>query len=289
MPGVLLPAIPKQLKGSHPLVLPSVRKGHGWKRDTPKNNKDRRLRMKLGDAINEVVPENPTLDPQFYPRIRDQGNLGSCTGFGMRSCLLYKLLQRNFEKWQSYDISPLYSYFISRMIENSIPYDTGAEIRDVIMGASKYGVSREDFWPYDIAKFARTPPKRAQNNATLHQAVHYYRCDEVGMSGEATVDNILRALAADLPVTYGFACFDNLWEANNTGVVPLPTPRSRLEGGHCVDIYEADTDARVFIGPNSWGPWGHTHAVTREAGYIIMPFSMFTDGHAVDAWAVDHE
>jgi C1A family cysteine protease len=268
-----------------PSRIASVGRHGGWLPDRP-SHKDWRLSELLGHV---AVPENPTLDPETYPTMRDQGRQGSCTGHSFRNALMQRLLTRDREFWEKYDLSPASAYYNARKIEGSIRYDTGAYIRDVMEGAAKAGVAREDHCPYDQDHLTISLTAQAEQSARWHQALHYHRCDDVGASTEATVDNILRALVAGLPVVFGFTCFANLSEADDTGVIPLPGKRDEEDGGHCMCIYSADTTQRMFIGPNSWGTnWGGV-GKDGQRGYFALPFDYFLKGYADDAWAVDHE
>lgn len=271
-------------------VLKSTGKGTGYIPDLPNHAQDLRLAKRLGDAIKAAVPENPTLEPQFFPRIRDQGELGSCVGHGVRSGLMYHLVKRDKKLWSKLDLSPLALYYWARTYIKMERVDSGAYIRDGIKGAANYGGSREDHWPYDVNKFTRTPSKLAQTSGKWHQAVRYYRCDEVGQSPETTINNILRAVSNGLPVVFGFPCYNNLGQADGNGYIPNPDPGSSTEDGHCMCIYGADTGSRVFFGPNSWSEgWGGVAPGAESRGYYFLPFDYFSRGDADDAWAVDHE
>src|SRR4051794_2104422 len=79
--------------------LASVGKGTGYIPDVPNHAQDLRLAHRLGDAVKAAPPENPTLDPRFFPKIRDQDELGSCVGHGVRSGLMYHLVKRDQNLW----------------------------------------------------------------------------------------------------------------------------------------------------------------------------------------------
>jgi C1A family cysteine protease len=269
-----------------PHRLPLGRYG-GWLPDRP-SHKDWRLSNKLGPAPASA-PESVHLDPATYPTIRDQGQQGSCTGHGTRNALAQRLLARDHAFWSRYDLSPAAAYYNARALEGSVREDSGAYIRDVVEGAAKFGVARESDCPYSDSKLVTSLTKAAQISAKWHQALHYYRCDEQGASTETTVTNIIRALADGMPVVFGFTCFSNLGEADADGRIPMPSPRDREDGGHCMCIYEANVSSRLFIGPNSWGTnWGGV-GKDGQRGYFALPFDYFLQGLADDAWAVDHE
>jgi C1A family cysteine protease len=267
--------------------LNSVDRHGGWLPDRP-NVQDWSLEKKLGDAIKAAVPENPFLDPNSYPVIRDQGNQGSCTGHGTRNALMQRLLLRDHKLWTKYDLSPASAYLNGRVLEQAVYEDSGCYIRDVIKGAGDNGVAREDYAPYSDKRLTVSLSKQAKESARWHQAISYYRCDENNASPEQTVDNVIRALGAGMPVIFGFTCFSNLGAAEDTGYIAMPGSRDREEGGHCMTIYEANTSRREFTGPNSWGPWG-AKGRDGQRGYFRLPFDYVLQGLADDFWAVDHE
>ncbi len=259
----------------------------GWLPDKPKIEQDWRISRKLGSAP-QAMPDSPTLNPTFFPEIRDQGNLGSCTGFGCRTALATKFREKHGERllkngpWgKQWDLSPLALYFWARLIENCVDEDSGAYIRDVVDGARRYGAPTENSWSYITTKFKREPNETAKKTAKWHQAdISTYRCDDIGMSGEQTATNVVRALDAGYPVIFGFTCFDNLSEADLSGFIPMPLAKSKDIGGHCMCILKADTRARVFSGHNSWSEdWG-------DKGWFHLPFGYFEKGYADDAWAM---
>lgn len=263
------------------LVLPSTSKGHGWRRDTP-DHRDRPLRARLGDPI--TLPNVVELDPTVLSRvsIRDQGDLGSCTGHGIRGCLVYHMMKRT--DLVDTDLSPLFAYYRGRVAEASVNEDSGCEIRDVVKMAAQDGVALESAWPYRIERFKRNPTATAYKSAQVHQVkVGYYRCGGEAQRPEDVLNDVLRAINAQLPVTGGFACFSNLDRGPRPGVIPLPGPRDRLEGGHAVWFVRADQRERLLKFQNSWSAqWG-------DRGFGYLPFDYILKRLADDFWCIDHE
>src|SRR5215213_4000088 len=282
------------------LILPSNGRAHGWRPDTPNVNA-RRLHQRLSTRTRVTALPDPMIDPKLYPLIRDQDWLGSCTGFGTENAMIIKFKERHPHlfgkgKWSDdYRFSPLALYWLGRRRENSILVDSGCEIQDVVGEAMAFGAPTEESWPYYIEShnWKRKPVQKAFDTGLWHQALGSWRADEKGASTEKTVDNMLRGLHAGLTGVYGFTCYDNLSEADDTGVVPLPRSNSRVEGGHCVTFLWADTRARIFWGANSWSnKWGGRApkgARYDERGYIGLPFQGVIDGWIDDAWLIDVE
>lgn len=257
----------------------------GWLPDRP-SHKDWFLSKKLDTTT--AVPENPSLPPASFPKMRDQGNQGSCTGHMIRNVLMQRLLDRDLKKWSKYDLSPASGYYNARKIEKNIRQDSGAFIRNVFNGAGEWGIAREDHAPYRPDRLLVRLSSQAEQSAKWHQAIKFYRCDEPGASSEKTVDNMLRALGAGLPLGLGFGCFTNLNLADADGIIRLPGPHDDEDGGHAIACYGADTRERMFWGPNSWGPWG-AKGPDRQLGYWRMTFEYVLKRLADDIWAGDHE
>jgi hypothetical protein len=278
------------------IILPNGRAG-GWRRGLPDPVNDVNLSRRLG-ATKRRAPVNPSLNPTFFPRIRDQLHIGSCGGHALRNCMAYLLRERLGEKLQGkwgeqWDLSPLAAYYLGRVEEGPewAGQDAGVIIKLAVQACRVHGIPTEESWPYDPRKFARRPSKKALETGKWHQASPAsYRCDEDG-DRHKTIDRMLQGLEAGMPLNFGFSVYDNIGEADVTGV--LPPPRGSNTGGHNITAYAADTTARVFIGPNSWGnqigakaPPGSRYD---ERGYVITPFQYVLDGLADDIHAMELE
>ena len=124
--------------------------------------------------------------------------------------------------------SRLMLYWLERRIEGTVASDAGAEIRDGAKALHVSGSCAESLWPYDIAKFAATPPAAALKDALSHESIGYYRVTQ----SEAAIK---AALASGFPVVVGaslYASFESDAVAK-TGKVPTPKRNEQLLGGHC--------------------------------------------------------
>ena len=115
-----------------------------------------------------AAPLPPMVDLRHLTSpVRDQGALGSCTGFaiavGMREFLLNKLGAPFVQ------LSALFLYYEERLREGTVGQDAGAQPRDGFKVLQKLGCAREKDWVYDIKKFTRPPSKTALKNATAIQ------------------------------------------------------------------------------------------------------------------------
>jgi hypothetical protein len=270
----------------------------GWTPDRPKTGKDWRFDTIAPRSL--ALPDIPTCNSAFFPRIKDQKNLGSCTGesasYGVEYCVLSKLAGEGQDVqsawWKKWGLSGLAGYYWAREIERTINEDSGAQIRDAVDGIRKNGLPTEKSWPYAISKFNQKPNAAAMKTAPWHKldSLATYRCDDPGGSREVTLANMLKALNLEMPVNFGFSCPADWGDYDNTGFIPLPN--GKYDGGHAIIALRADMRSRVFEGPNTWGddvggPQPREARVVTPGGrgWYALPFDYVLNGDADDAWA----
>jgi hypothetical protein len=271
----------------------------GWQPDKPKSGQDWNISRVL--AASRRSPKNPSCNPAYFPVIKDQGNLGQCTGVSLTLAAEYCVIQEKAEAgedvrspwWSQWALSGLAAYYFAREIDKTISVDAGSQIRSAIDGARKNGIPTEALWPNKPTKFHLKPDAKAMKTAPWHvlDNLKTYRCDGVGGSREQTMTNILRALEAGMPVNYGYSCPKDWGSYDDTGAIPLAN--GSYEGGHAQTAFMADTASRMLLGP---GTWGDDHAAQQpkdsrvvssgERGWYAFPFEYVLNGDADDFWAV---
>lgn len=201
------------------------------------------------------------------PECWDQGQLGSCTGHGCGASLAF--IHPGLMP------SRLMIYYDGRELENNIPNDDGAQIRDVVKALADKGVCPESLWPYDISKFAVRPPDSAYQEAAKYKISNYFRVDNLF--------ELKTSLAQGFPVVIGFQVFDNFESAQmqRTGILKKPGCFRRSIGGHCVEVIGYDDSKEMVFVRNSWGTsWGPFN------GNFWMEYKYFNHGLVSDMWTI---
>jgi C1A family cysteine protease len=223
----------------------------GWKKD--KYDK-RDYMLKAVGAVPDVVILN-----EFLPDVRDQGNVGSCVGFGVGANLVGAAKRTGtYTEW----FSPTWIYNGARFIDGSLPYDDGCYPRDAMDWIRDNGCLLEHFWPYNPYALDKTSPSSSlKAEAQKFPIISYYRA--------AGVENICAAIAAGHFVSIGTPWFNKWMTTNAAGELASLTQFDSVAGGHETCLYGYDKVKQVFYGVNSWGTdWGNK-------GHYVMPFSSF--------------
>ena len=177
--------------------------------------------------------------------------------------------------------SRLFIYYNERVMEHSVSYDSGAQIRDGIKSVAKLGVCPETEWPYDISKFTIKPPAKCYTDALKDLVVKYARV-------RRDLQQMKACLASGWPVIFGISVYDSFEsdEVNRTGVVPMPGPDESLLGGHALLLTGFNSDDQVFFFRNSWGTeWAAESTVAPGYGTIPEAYIM-NHGLASDFWTI---
>lgn len=208
----------------------------------------------------------------YTNQVEDQGPLGSCTGNAIAEAI-EMLYNKNKKK---VDLSRLFIYYYTRLIEGTVKYDSGAYIRNGIKSCNHYGAPLESLWPYNISKFRSAPSSVAVKDASKRKITRYERA----LNFNACID----ALTNGYPVVVGFLVYDSFMSSSvaRTGIMPYPNTRSeKLLGGHAVLLVGYDNTNQRFIVKNSWGQgWG-------DRGYFYMPYKVIQNTRmSDDFWVI---
>lgn len=207
--------------------------------------------------------------------VRDQGQLGSCTGFAIAVGL------REF--WQIklgaslVPMAPLFLYYEERALEHTVNRDSGAQPRDGMKVLANTGCSPEKDDPYQVTAFKKKPIPLALKDAANFKIAAYHRL--------TTLNDIQTCLAGGSGVVLGFVVYESFESqaVAQTGRMPMPASGEATIGGHAVFACGYQTDPGTagggyLIVKNSWGTtWG-------DQGYFYMPFAYVTPKLVTDVW-----
>lgn len=244
-------------------------RGYGWKK--PLQTLKALPRYPEGSIIPTVLPPSVDLTPNCPP-VCDQGPLGTCTAFSTGSAMWYDMIKQDLPN--ASELSELFIYYTSGMIEGDPTIDSGRAISDVISALTSYGAPPETDWPYDTTQFAVKPPVNAfmdgQKNLLEQSNTVAYE----------VIPSVMKATLFDGdPFVIGIVVYQSFESANanNTGDIPMPATDAEgnitesILGGHAIMIVGYDDVRGVFIFRNSWGAdWGNK-------GYGTLPYAYLTN------------
>lgn len=222
--------------------------------------------------IPRALPSSFQL-PKVFP-VRDQGRINACTGYAVGTLLAMAEYRK---KGKAPLLSPLFLYFISRVIDGWPEQDIGTWLRSALKAATKWGVSPEMAYPYEQneARYAEQPPFVAKLLACFRKRYTYVKVE--GATPDQTMQNMKTAIADGSGVALAIVVFNGLYYAPN-GDIPLPYDGERSLGGHAIYLYGYDDAAQMFLVMNSWGiQWG-------SRGYGRLPYEYVRRGWTYDGW-----
>jgi len=248
----------------------------GWKRDSD-DTRDWKFKALLKHIALDEIPASVDLTDNMTP-VENQQDIGSCTAnaaVGAMEYLEWKRTQKRFWCFKQYrDLSRLFVYYNTRLLEGTVDVDAGASIRNTVKALAKHGVCDERIWPYEPSKWDDRPKDEAYDKALKRCVKDYYRVN--------TVDEILQALALGFPVCFGAMIFDGFMGVDRTGKVGMPKAGEAPMGGHAMLIVGYDREDKECLVRNSWGTnWG-------KSGYCYFPFEYLAvpTGLASDFWVI---
>jgi len=268
----------------------------GWIPDYPDfrdyTEKTEEVRLTLGSAgVSKGKSLAASVDlREWCSPIENQGNLGSCTahaGVGIIEYYERKSFERHIEA------SRLFLYKVTRNLMK-IKGDTGAYLRTTMGAMILFGVPPEPYWPYSDEgnKFDEEPPAFCYAFAQNYQTLKYFRHDPSGSKSDEILKKVKTYLASGHPVMFGFTVYNSIEQAEETGKIPFPSAKEKVEGGHAVaavgyddkmkikNKYGGVTTTGALLIRNSWGKtWG-------DKGYGWLPYDYVLKRLAEDFWSV---
>jgi len=230
-------------------------------------------------ALSSITPA-PAVMTLATPAVRDQGQIGACTGFCGAEA--YEILW-NY-KYGSFPpiLSPAYLYYEERvkLRKEDIAADDGANMINISQALKRFGITTEDLYAYpanDYSTDYTTPPSAEAISTALGYKISSFTLINTGDT--AAVKNCIRN---HIPVMMGLNVYDNLrtytyfedLNITNNTYNPLMADGTLVKGltllgGHATPIVGYDDNKQAFLVQNSWGSsWGLN-------GFYYMPYSVF--------------
>ncbi len=276
-----------------PFLVPKLDTFYGGWVPTPPDPRDYMLphldrlgaeRRKLGTGSVDLRQYQG--QSQMIP-IRDQGQIGSCTGMAwarMRAAAAAKYhIDQNERPDLGDDISPRFIYDLERSMTGNYPNDTGANMRDGGDVLNKYGVCPERYLPYTGK--ANNGPITTEITPQAYAAALYYGVTTyytlaAANSGQALINSLLGCLdtgwCAVIAILVPPSYEQNVASSGpNAGKVPMPGRGEQVLGGHALTVcgYYFDNSAAGGIYFVLAGSWATTYG---DGGYSYLPAAYFT-------------
>lgn len=244
----------------------------GWIPDIPDA---RDFKYSISRPQEMATPLPPKIDlRELCPPVYDQGSIGSCTAQGIAALLQFNRMKQGLKNFPQ---SRLWIYYVERMLEGTKKYDNGAQIRTGIKVVASNGAPPENVWPYIESKFAVKPPWQTWIRARRFKASDYLRLTHTNIT------ELKKCLASGFPFVFGLSLYGSFMadKVTKSGIVPMPTGKEKLQGGHAMVCVGYDDSIESFIVRNSWGPiWGID-------GYCMIPYDYMTNGDlGDDYWTI---
>lgn len=233
-------------------------RGLGYRYDLEDRGWLRANQLAFRGSPFETLRVPAEVDPRAFMSLRDQQQLGSCSG-ASRTALEERLNQLATQTTARLLLSMMFAYLTNQKCCDCFGADNGATIAGSVQAAGKYGICHESLLPYTGQYFTDIP--RA---ATSEGAAHLVQSHTVISDYDTAIQYLGTAGVIQIGIPVG-----NAFERCQ-GPLSLSAVRQdsrNPEGGHALAVVgyvTAETagangsdDRRWLIGQNSWGPnWG---------------------------------
>lgn len=243
-------------------------KWYGWKPSLP-DVRDKYFKVSKPVKLSDHIDLRSECPPGY-----DQMSIGSCTSNAIGAAYEFDLLKQGKKDFMP---SRLFLYYNERVIERSVGYDSGAQMKDGLKSLNKDGICDETLWPYNISKFKSKPPKKAYTAAKKNKITSYEKIPD------GNLNLMKQCLAKGLPFVFGFTVYESFEsdEVARTGIMPPVDTSENVLGGHAVMAVGYDDKNKWMIVRNSWGDWG-------DKGYFYMPYDYISDCNLCsDIWVIN--
>lgn len=208
----------------------------GWRQDLEDTefldkNSSRFKMLKMQEIPQQV-------DPRGKIRVKDQGQVGACSGFSRSYCM--EALSNGIGQ-TGIEFSPMYSYLTGQKVDGLLGSDTGATISGGIKAAKQYGSCPDELFPFP-GRYVSEIPEACWEPAEKHQLLSYTPVNSAKECRQA----IGSGYAIYLGILWDQSMDTKKLESYNAG---------RGGGGHAICLLGYVGD--YFLMLNSWSEqWG---------------------------------
>ena len=184
------------------------------------------------------------------PPVYEQLHLNSCSANALAAALRFEEIKEGRSGLP--EPSRLFIYYNERVLAGEVDTDSAVPLRDGYRTIAALGACPEPMWPYRARRFRSRPAPHCYRAAIRRRAIVYYRI-------RRAMSHLRACLADGSPFVMAVGVHKSMMSraVKRTGMVPVPTGRDRLLGGHAILVVGYDHARRLLIFRNSWGPtWG---------------------------------
>lgn len=215
----------------------------------------------------KLSAETAVLQLPVY-RILNQGDHGSCSGFGLTTNFQNLIAVVTGDK--TFQASPLFNYTQSRILDSvQLTDDPGTTLRSACGNLRLSGECKDSSWPYTNANFSQIPGDQVYAEAfKLSRMITYFEVKR----DRSIIKYILGTL--NYFILIGFRVYPSYQtrQVDETGDIPMPSQAEITNGttsGHALNIIGFDDNRQVYIIVNNYGTsWG-------KQGYGTLPYAYF--------------
>ncbi len=242
------------------------------------------ISVKLNAPTNMVtLPLSIDMRDVVKVPIYDQGATGSCSANAI--CASYNLLNI-LQKGSMIDLSRLFIYYNSRVMDNTQNIDAGAHLYHAFNSMQINGCCLESMWPFYSNLLTLQPPISCYQAALCHCTAQ----QDTQLDPNNLLSSIKLAIFNNLLPVIGILVYSSFEseEVAKTGMIPMPQVNSeQLLGGHALVVVGYDDNRSLVIVQNSWGSsWGDSGFGYLPYAFVSNPY-LTSDCHAFTKTEID--